>query len=304
MPQTVPLLPASSRQLSGWCDHLSRARKLFGAAGFELPILTQRYIERLRTREDWEHEVSDYVDEVMREAIWLPRGIWNIQTRASLPLDHRSPYIQKLTDAVNAKTFPLDPDKFFSNVDPNLVIYHLQAETHMALWRSHVAEMERVKADEIIKFRPLISKISPSRTTINFENISFVLSRLASVLGLDFQLIEVGRGGGVLLRASVFPEISCFAEWSDLSVLKKWGSLQFRFLMQESNLPVKSGSEWRAWPFGFGLNRVMPGGEWYSWNNQSWESIVMGLIANVAALSVVAGTDTIISELIPADGLN
>jgi len=281
------LLYESSEKLIEWTDNLNRFRRDFTIAGFNVPQLDLALIEAMRSRSSQEKRYECYLDEVLKESVQLPRGLWNVETRKSLQPEERSKYLDFLQNAIQSNEFgPLGNSQTHAILDPNYILYSNLKVRDITTWEKHISVVERQKQSEIHKFHERINLISPSARTVDSSNVIKVIQAIADEQKLECALVEKGRTPRVILRTEIADGISMYLEWSDLLALRKWGSLQLVFVVQESDRQIWASGEIRSCPFAVGLSRLVPGGDWYSWKNADWDSMVLGFLANAEFLRI------------------
>jgi len=277
------LLEKTRLGLRPWLDGVDEIRTSFANLGFGIPSVMLSTVEALRIRGSGEKTYDNYLSEVLKEALFLPRGIWTVKARHSLPPPLRSPYLdflEKIRDFNDAK------DTASNVLDPNLELYVGLKGNATEKWRCHIAAIKQQKELELEKFRSDIDK-SYFATSANKKIVDLIL-QAANDLGIECCLAENGKTARVVLRKSLSPEVSIYLEWSDMQALRKWGALQFVFVIQESGRKLWAPRDFRSWPFAFGLDGFIPGGDWYAWGNDHWDSVVLGVLAHLNFLDVCA----------------
>ncbi|MEC5161529.1 MULTISPECIES: hypothetical protein [unclassified Janthinobacterium] len=265
-----------------WRKRLGGIRGDFEKSGFCLPSMEMRYIESLRSRGEDERELEFYLDEITRESFNLPRGIWNVDARKVLPLHLRSSYIDLLQAKIDSKSLVLPVGSpIHKIIDVNYFIYSRLAIDANDRWKKYISDVKLQKKREIDKFNKKIAHFSPRCMDLTAINATRLIISIANELGVECCLVEKGENCRVVLRSMITDELYAYFEWSDPVVLRKWGALQISVMVQESDLPIWAPNQFRAWPYVASLGGMAPGIDWYAWRNEDWDSVVLGVLANI-----------------------
>jgi hypothetical protein len=275
----------SSETLIKWIDKLRNIRTRFKDSGYRVPDLDKILIESMRSREADEKDYECYLDEILKEAAWLPRGLWYHQTRNTLLPSKRSSYLDLLQTRIEANVFDCFKNKTLHAIlDPNFMLYADLVGFDNKAWKTHLEAIRQQKQCEIEQFRERIETLSPPKRIVNLNNIVKLVQSIANEQRLQCFLVEGGHNPRVILRTEIAENLSMYLEWSDMLVLRKWGDLQFKFIVQESDRPIWKKDDFRSIPFAAGFGGLIPGGDYYSSQNEGWDGIVLGFLANIEFL--------------------
>lgn len=274
-------------KLKSWIDHLSIIRKYFYQIGFEIPLIELNFIESLRVRTVHESQYEYYLDEVIKESFCLPRCIWNIEARKDIVSSYKSTYLSKLENLIYSENLH-EKFQIYSILDPNKLIFANLKNKNLDCWMKYLEQIKKQKKLEAEKFRDQIGIFLFNNKPPKAAAVIEIIDAIADFLEIESVLIEKGSKPRFILRAPVIDGISMFLEWSDLSALRKWGQLQFNFILQESDKKIWHIDDSKSWPCQFSLGKVIPGGDWYGWNNSDWETIILGILVHLQFIKLVA----------------
>lgn len=285
------LCPASIENWRDWADRLSYFREDFAQSGFNVPYLDLALIEGIRERGPNERDYGEYLTEVLKESFALPDGIWTVETRKSLPLSKRSSYLDFLAAAFENGDFgTLGDSRIPTVLDPNYMLYTSLKVRDRSSWQGHIDTIRNRKEHEIEQLRGRLDTLcSSTKTTTN--NFVQMLVAVSEQLHLDRQVFGAGDKRKVLLCGKIDDAMSMCLEWSDPHVLRKWGALQIRYVVQETKPRVGANAEDNPPAvFETGLGGLVPGGNWYTWSNMNSDAVALGILAHASFLAICTRT--------------
>lgn len=284
--------------ISTWIENFEQLQDRFLDLDYRLPAIYMARVDSMRERGANEQPIRRYHNEQLREMVWLQvkatSGWWSPITRKELDVANRSSYLDCLQSLANDGCFNFlgkDISLLDVQLDPNLIIYSrwkLNDQLVPGLtWREFLAKIEAQKTHEAGLVLQRVGELMPSSSTAGYAGVVNLLLTLAEAYGFRSVLVEKGGKPRIVLETPITDKLSMYLEWEDFQLFRKWGNLDLRFVIRESDAEIWNRTD-KVPFFCIGLGNLIAGGDLYLNTRGEWGLIALALFAHADFMRCVA----------------